>query len=390
MRIAVNTRLLLKDRLDGIGWYAFQTLRRVVRDHPSDEFYFLFDRPYAKDFIFSSNVKPIVIPPPTRHPLLWHIWFEYSLPLVFRRINPDLFLSPDGYLSLRSKVPSVAVIHDINFHHRPGDLPPASRRFYTHYFPLYAKKADRILTVSEYSRHDISESYGIPLNKIDMAWNGAHEIYQPLGESEKNAVKAKYSGGESYFIFVGSLHPRKNVERLLQAFETFKTQTRSSMHLLLVGAEFFHTGSIQRIYEQSAFREHIRFTGRMEPEELSRVLGAAFAMVFVPLFEGFGIPLVEAMYCDVPVIASEVTSLPEVAGDAALYCDPMDVNSIASAMQEMSTNTALREKLVYEGRSRRMAFSWEYSAMKLWDCMMRAYESSGHVPRVSEMDKENQ
>ncbi len=390
MRIAVNTRLLLKDRLDGIGWYSFQTLRRVVRDHPSDEFYFLFDRPYAKDFIFSSNVKPIVIPPPTRHPLLWRIWFEFSLPLALHRIKPDLFLSPDGYLSLRAKIPSVAVIHDINFHHRPEDLPPASRKFYMHFFPLYAKKAERILTVSEYSRHDISASYGIPLDRIDMAWNGAHEIYQPLGDSEKTAVKAQYSGGESYFIFVGSLHPRKNVERLLLAFEAFKRETGSSMHLLLVGAEYFQTGSIRRIYEQSAFRDHILFTGRMEPEELSRVLGAAFALVFVPLFEGFGIPLVEAMCCDVPVIASQVTSLPEVAGDAALYCDPMEVNSIAKAMQEIAMNESLREKLVSEGRLRRMAFSWEHSAMMLWNCMMRAYESSGHALYGSEMNRENQ
>ena len=103
MIIAVNTRLLIKDKLEGIGWYTYETLSRMVKSHPEHEFYFLFDRPYSKEFIFEKNVHPVVISPPTRHPILWYIWFEWRIPKILRKINADVFLSPDGFLSLKSK-----------------------------------------------------------------------------------------------------------------------------------------------------------------------------------------------------------------------------------------------------------------------------------------------
>ena len=123
MKIAVNTRLLLKGKLEGIGWFTYQTLRRMTEAHPEHEFIFIFDRKYDNEFIFSKNVMPVVVSPPARHPILWLIWFEWSVNRVLRKYKPDLFLSTDGHLSLSTKTPSVAVIHDINFHHRPGDLP---------------------------------------------------------------------------------------------------------------------------------------------------------------------------------------------------------------------------------------------------------------------------
>ena len=151
MRIAVNTRLLLKDKLEGIGWYTYETLSRIVKSHPEHEFYFLFDRPYSKEFIFEKNVHPVVISPPTRHPILWYIWFEWRIPKILRKINADVFLSPDGFLSLKSNIPSIAVIHDINFKHHPKNLKFIHRIFYNYFFKKYAKKASRIVTVSNYS-----------------------------------------------------------------------------------------------------------------------------------------------------------------------------------------------------------------------------------------------
>ncbi|NJO90899.1 MAG: glycosyltransferase family 4 protein [Chloroflexia bacterium] len=127
---------------------------------------------------FSENIEPIVIGPPTRHPVLWYLWFEHQVPKIVRKIQPDLIVSPDGYLSLNSRVKSLAVIHDINFLHYPKDLPWSSRVYYNHYFPRFAKRADRLATVSEYSKSDISKSYGIEPNKIDVLYNGHNEIYQ--------------------------------------------------------------------------------------------------------------------------------------------------------------------------------------------------------------------
>ncbi|MFN3342698.1 MAG: hypothetical protein ACK40M_08385, partial [Flavobacteriales bacterium] len=122
MRIAVNTRFLLPGKMEGFGWYSYETLRRIVVAHPEHEFIFLFDRPFDRRFVFASNVIPIVIGPQARHPFLFWIWLEVSVKRALKKYKADVFVSPDGYLSLGTAVPSVAVIHDLNFEHYPKDL----------------------------------------------------------------------------------------------------------------------------------------------------------------------------------------------------------------------------------------------------------------------------
>ena len=117
MRIAVNTRLLLKGKLEGIGWFTYESFKLIVRSHPEHEFFFIFDRKFDKEFIFSDNVTPIVVGPPARHPILHFIWYEISIPRILKKIKPDIFISPDSYLSLSSKYPDLIVIHDLNFEH---------------------------------------------------------------------------------------------------------------------------------------------------------------------------------------------------------------------------------------------------------------------------------
>ncbi|MCF6185201.1 MAG: glycosyltransferase family 4 protein, partial [Bacteroidales bacterium] len=171
-------------------------------------------------------------------------------------------------------------------------------------------------------------------------------------------------------IFIGTLHPRKNIARLFYAFEKFKKETKSDFKLVIVGTKMFMTSDIEKAYSQSEFKNDIIFTGRLKPEKLHLVLASAFAMTFVPLFEGFGIPLIEAMNCDVPVITSNTTSLPEVAGDAALFVSPFDVDEIKNAMIKISENEELRKSLIGKGRVRKNDFSWDKTAEKLWEIMV--------------------
>src|ERR1039457_2407091 len=159
MNIAVNTRLLIKDKLDGIGWFTYESLKRITVQHPEHSFYFIFDRKFNPEFIFSNNITPIVLYPQARHPLLFYLWFEYSLSSLLKRLNADLFLSPDGYLSLKSDTKSLAVIHDLNFEHYPNDLPFLVRKYYRYYFPKFANKATIIATVSEFSKQDNVKQY---------------------------------------------------------------------------------------------------------------------------------------------------------------------------------------------------------------------------------------
>lgn len=366
MVIAVNTRLLLKDRLEGIGRFTFEILKRITASHPEHTFIFLFDRPYSDEFVFGANVIPVVVSPPARHPVLWYIWFEWRIPEILKKYKADVFVSTDGYLSLRTSVPQVNVIHDINFVHRRKDLPWLTALYYNHFSPEFARKAWRLVTVSEYSRSDISASFDIAKDMIEVVYNGCPSAFSPVSGEEIRTVREKYSAGMPYFIFVGALHPRKNIEGLLKAFELFKSNTSGNEKLLIVGGHMFKTGTISETLASMEFRDEVIFTGRIPGEELRQVLGGALAMTFVPFFEGFGIPVIEAMSAGIPVICSNTTSLPEVGGDAVLYADPANISEIAAAMQSLAFNEDLRLKLIEKGNIQCKKFSWDDSAAKMW------------------------
>jgi len=366
LRIAVNTRLLLHGKLEGIGWFTYENLKRITVSHPEHEFYFIFDRPCHEEFIFSSNVKPIIIGPQARHPILYFIWFEFSVRYILKKIKADLFLSPDGYLSLSSKVPSVVVFHDLNFEHYPADLPGAERWYYRTFFNRYARKARRIATVSEFSRADIVKQYGIDPALIDVVYNGANEYYTPIDAETKNATRTRHTGGRPYFLFVGALHPRKNLVNLFRAFDIFKETDTSDSVLIIAGAKKWWTGEIENVYKEMKFSHCVVFAGRLETAEMRNVLGSATALTYVSYFEGFGIPIVEAFRCGTPVITSNVTSMPEIAGKAALLVDPFNPNDIAEAMSNIATDQSLRQQLISAGFERAEVFTWDKSAKRLW------------------------
>lgn len=352
--------------MEGIGVHAFNVLKRMAVSHPETQFLFLFDRKYSEEFIFSSNVTPIVIYPQARHPVLYYWWFEYSVARILNHAKPDIFYSPDGYLSLNTDVPSVPVIHDLNYEHYPNDLPKAESWYYRHFFPLFAAKASKILTVSEFSKQDISKQYHINPSKIDVVYNGADSLYRPIEETEKKEIRNQYSNGEEYFLYVSALHPRKNVKRLLEAFDKMKGTANSPIKLVLVGPHYFKNSEMEKVYRDMKFKDDVVFTGRLNVEELSKVMGAALALVYVSYFEGFGIPLVEAMQCNIPIVASNLTSIPEIAKDAALIVDPFSIDSISSGMLEILKNEGLRKTLIERGQERRNFFSWDKTAELTW------------------------
>lgn len=366
MQIVVNTRLLLPNKLDGIGWFTNQTLKQITKNNPNVHFVFLFDRDYDDDFIFSDNITPIVLGPQARHPFLYYIWFNHSVKNLLNKLKPDLFLSPDGFLSLGAKCKQLPVIHDINFLHNPKDLKPTTSKYYNYYFPKYAKIADRIATVSEYSKTDICKNYDINSEKIDVVYNGINDGFKPLDEEEKQLVKNKFTQGKSYFLFVGSQSPRKNLVRLIAAFDTFKKQTESDFKLLLVGAVYTNEGDIKKSIEKSTYKNDIIFVGRQPQSELEKIMAGAFALTFVPYFEGFGIPLIEAMQCAVPIICSNTTSMPEIVEDSALLVNPFEVSEISKAMIELYHHSDLQKKLIEKGNIRKQNFSWDKSANLLW------------------------
>jgi glycosyltransferase involved in cell wall biosynthesis len=376
MRIAVNTRLLLKGKLEGIGWFTAQTLERIVKDHPEHEFIFFFDRPYDPQFVFAPNVTPVVVHPQARHPILFYAWFEWSIPFLLRKYKADLFLSTDGYMSLSTKVPTCLVIHDLAFVHYPEHFVLSHRLYWRHYSPLFAKKAARIATVSTYSKQDISKNYDISPDKIDVVYNGAHDEYRPLTHTEREDTKTKFADGCEYFVFAGALHPRKNIVGLLKAFVSFKKRQRTNMKLVIVGRYAWKYEEVEQMRHEMPYKEDVKWVGYMNVDELSKVIGAAYALVYASLFEGFGIPILEAFQCNVPAIVSNTSSMPEVAGDAALLVDPTDPEDIANKMHLLYKDEALRAKLIANAPAQVQKFNWQNSANKLWASMMKCVEET--------------
>lgn len=366
MRIAVNTRFLLTSKMEGFGWFTYETVRRMVASHPKDEFIFFFDRPYDPRFVFGSNVTPVVLFPPARHPLLFRIWFNYSVTRALKKYRPNVFFSPDGYLSLKTDCPQVGAIHDLNFEHYPEDIPLSHSNYLRHYFPKFAQKANHIVTVSQFSKQDISETYHIDDRKITVAYNGASEKFHPLTVDEKANSRNRYANGNPYFVMVGALHPRKNNLRLFRAFDQFKQKTASTTQLVVVGSPLWRDRSYRKVLQAQRSKSAIHLVGHLPVEALAKVVGGARSLLFPSYFEGFGIPLVEAMKAHCPIVCSDVTALPEIAGDAAYHIDPFSVESMVEALIAVDGDSELRNRLIEKGKARGEFFCWDNTAATIW------------------------
>ena len=366
MRIAVNTRLLLKDRLEGIGQFTYETLRRITKWHPEHQFFFLFDRKFDDSFLFSDNVTPVVAHPQARHPYLWYLFFEYGIPLKTRRIKPELFLSTDGWIPTKLDIPTVNVIHDLNFRHHPEFVPPVVRRYYDRFFPKFAWNATHLATVSEYSRQDIIRSFGVVPDKVDVVFSGNNSAYKPLTQEQQDHVRRKYTDGTDYFLFVGLIHKRKNLDNIFKAFDIFKERQSSQTKLVVVGDKKWWAGEIEDTYLKMRHRDDVRLLGRQPLDVVCELTASAVAMVYTSLFEGFGLPIVDSFNAHVPIITSNVTAMPEIAGDAAILVDPTRPDQLADAMGSLQQDKGLRNALIEKGIARKELFTWDRTADLLW------------------------
>lgn len=367
MRVGVNSRLLLKDKLEGIGYFTLKNLERLTKNHPECEFVLFFDRPYDKDFVFADNVKAVVIPFPTRHPMLWHIYFEILLPIYIRLYKIDVFFSTEGYIPTRGKTPKLCTIHDINFEHEKTYIGNKIYQKYMEYFtPRFAKSANAVLTVSNFSKQDLVTTYSLEENKIFVVESSANEEYKTYSEEENQKTKEKYSNSCPYFYFVGSLQKRKNLTNLFKSFDIFKSKTQSNVKLLIVGSRKWWKGEIEDTFNAMRFKDEVVFTGRLPLEEVNRIASASIGLVFVSFFEGFGVPPLEAYRSSTAVITSNTSSMPEIAGEGAIYVNPYDVNSICDAMIELYSNPSLRESLIKKGQEQAKKYSWDKTAELVW------------------------
>lgn len=375
MIIAVNTRFLLKDALEGYGYFTREVFRILTQKYPQHQFYFLFDRPYAGEFVFSENVHPLVVSPPARHPVLWKYWYDIKIPLALKKIKADVFVSPDGFCSLSTKVPQCLVVHDLGFLHQPEAYKKNHYRFYKYYTSAFLKKARRIATVSAFSKNDIVKEYKLPPQKIDVVYSAAKEIFYPIAFEEQALIKEKYTGGKEFFLCIGAIQPRKNLVNLLKAFSIFKRRQKSEMKLVLAGRLAWKNGDFLQLLSTYKYKDDVVLTHYLEEKELAQLTASAYALVYPSLFEGFGVPVLEAMKSRVPMLTSAATSMQEIAEDAALYFNPKDHEDVADKLMLIYKDENLRSRLIEKGKAVAEKYSWQRTADLLWESILKAVHS---------------
>ena len=213
----------------------------------------------------------------------------------------------------------------------------------------------------------------MPLDRISVVYNGANETYAPFSDEQQTKVRQQYAQGCDFFLFVGLIHKRKNLDNIFRAFDLFKDRTDNSTKLVVVGDKKWWAGEIENAYLQMRHREDVIMLGRQQLEVVSALTASAVAMVYTSLFEGFGQPIIDSFNAHTPVITSNVTSMPEIAGGAAHLVDPYSVEQIAEAMYRLKTDDEYRNELIKKGIERENLFTWDRTANLLWQTIEKAF-----------------
>jgi len=374
MQIAVNAIFLQKTSLEGYGWYVQEVFKRLVNQHPEHEFIFVFDRPYDASFVFAKNVTPILVTPTARHIFSFKYWYDVKAPMALKKFQPAVWIQPYGFCSLTTKTPQLMVVHDLAFLHFPTFISWHQRWYYKRFTPKFLQKAKQIVTVSEFSKQDILMHYPLAANKLSVVHGASREGFDPLDWGTRDAIKASYADGREYFLFVGGVHPRKNLMNLLKAFSLFKKWQHSNMKLLVVGRLAWQYGDIVEKLKTYKYRQDVVMLNYVSDHALTQLTASAYALVYPSFFEGFGLPILEAMQSGVPVITSNTSSMPEIAAEAALFANPDDPDAIAKQLLLIYKDESAREKLIEAGKLRAASFSWDDTASKFWEAILKTAE----------------
>jgi glycosyltransferase involved in cell wall biosynthesis len=338
MRVAVNGRYLVQ-RITGQQRYAREIVARL------------------------AERMDVVAPPGKSQGVRGHLWEQLALP---RRVNGDLLWSPSttGPLAVRRQV---LTIHDCAFFDQARCFSRAFAAWYQFLVPRLARKAQQIITVSEFSKQRIVELCGVVPDKVTVVYSGVSPQFRPHSAGEIAAARQRHNLPPQYVLCVGSLEPRKNLSRLLEAWQLIQPRL-AGLSLVIVGAR----SHVFRDAGLAVPRPSVHLAGYLSDDELAAVYAGAEMFVYPSLYEGFGLPVLEAMASGVPVITSNATALAEVAGDAAVTVDPLSIESIAAGLERLASNAALRSGLREKGVARVRSFTWEQAATETWQVLEAA------------------
>jgi glycosyltransferase involved in cell wall biosynthesis len=360
VRIGIDARKLHDF---GIGTYIRNLLRQLARLDRTSE-YVVFCRAEDSETLalLGSNFRPVVETAGN-----YSIAEQVRIPIAVRRNGITLFHAPHYVLPPLVPSKSVVTIHDCIHLMFPQYLPNRLALNYARTFiRSAARRATRVLTVSESSKRDILRFVNTDPAKIDVIYNAYDERFAAdPREEDVVRVRERYQLHDEFVLYAGNVKPHKNLERLIEAFYRVRLRGLDRLKLVLIGDEISKYAALRRAVHQHQLHKYVRFLGYLPEETLAVMYRLAGVFVFPSLYEGFGLPPLEAMASGTPVVTSNVSSLPEVAGDAAVLVDPYDPEAIADGIYRVLTNETLRRQLRLKGISRAAQFSWETSVRRV-------------------------
>jgi glycosyltransferase involved in cell wall biosynthesis len=292
-------------------------------------------------------------------------WVNRTLYNALRRDDVDAYFGPNFVQPIPFTKPSVLVVHDVIYRTFPTALPRAYRWYLRTFLTASLWGANHVLTVSEHSKRDLMQYHDVASNRITVAYGAANTVYRPreLSEETRTRLKQEYDLPDRFVLYVGNLEPRKNVAVLFDALSHFVEEERPP--LVIIGKKHLTDDELSAAYERCRFKDDIRFTGYVPDEDLPLLYNMASVFVFPSLYEGFGLPVLEAMQSGVPVVTSDRSSLPEVVGDAGMTVDPRSPEALSNALRELWTDAGVRDRYRTDGRRRAAQFSWERTADRI-------------------------
>jgi glycosyltransferase involved in cell wall biosynthesis len=369
MHIGLNAHLLSlvqTYRGAGINWYIHNLLLNLaLADQENQYIVFLGDRRFPPNPGLTLRTSWL----PTTHPLVRIGWEQLVQPFVLWQEKIDLLHSLAFVTPLVSPCPSVVTIYDLSFIIFPRHFKYLKCLYLTLLTRLSARKARRIITISESTKRDTARLLGVSAEKIDIVYCGVDKAFHPLPGREVASFRQKRGLPERMILFVGTIEPRKNVARLVEAYSRLRD---GQVKLVIGGARGWLYEEVFARVEELELTGDVLFPGYIPPDELPLWYNAAELFVYPSLYEGFGLPPLEAMACGTPVITSNVSSLPEVVGEAGLTVDPMDSMGLAEAMNQVLADEALRQSMRERGLSRASRFSWAKAARETVGVYRRA------------------
>lgn len=368
MKIAIDASELANRREDGTQIYLYNLLKNIACvDHTNQ--YYLYYQNEPKKIIEAPNFIHAIKPWPA-------YWTQSRLPFLLFRDRPHVLFMPIQTLPfvMPPQIKTVITIHDLAFLMYPQTFPAADRLKHKIFAWHAIRRADKIIAVSEATKKDILKFYHVVPEKVRVIHHGYDkERFRPFQKQEDcdtiNQVKHKYKIHKPYILYVGALQPRKNILGLVKAFELLKND---AYELVIAGGKAWLYRELFEYARKTSARDNIIFTGRFETEELPALLWGAEVFVLPSLYEGFGLPAIEAMACGTPVITSNVSSLPEIAGQSAILVNPTKSEEIARAIQQVLESNEIKQKMRYSGLQNIQRFSWEKCAKETLEVVIQA------------------